>query len=164
MSEDGTQTLVYPGVAMYLSARYFPVLIATWFGDPSVEIARRYVDWLEQMTIRAKEEGTKVVVLGDTTTVSRPSPEVRRAIALALAGFLDRNGDGFVGGATIIDKPLMRAVITTVMALTRNRPNFKPVKSLEAAFERIQELLQDAGIPWPEGLDPQTYQRPARPE
>lgn len=76
---------------------------------------------------------------------------------------LARNGEGFLGGSTIIAQPLMRAVITVVLALTREPIDFKPVKSAEAGFERTRQLLADAGIPWPEGFDPATYRRPEAP-
>ena len=164
MSEDGIEILRAPGVMLHLSARHFPVLIVTWFGMPSVGVAERYVDWIDRMAARAKEEGTKVVILGDTTDSGQPSPEVRRAMARALERLAERNGDGFIGGTTIINNPFVRAAITIVLTLVRAKIDFKPVRSVEAAFERIQDLLHREGIPWPEGLDPQTYERPPPPD
>lgn len=163
MSEADTETLVFPGVALHMSAQHFPILIATWFGVPNAEITNRYTAWIIDQAIRAKNEGTKFVILGDFTTAARPSPEVRRAMATGVQRITDDYGDIFLGGSTIISQPLMRAVVSMVLALTRQKIDFKPVKSAEAAFERTRELLDKAGIPWPAGLDPRTYERPKRP-
>lgn len=149
---------------MHLNAEHFPVLLPTWFGNPSVPSVECFIDWLDRMAARAKQEGTKVVLMGDLTQAQRPTPEVRRALARSLDRFEARNGDGFIGGSTIIGQPLMRAVVTMVLALTRVKIDFRPVKSLAAAFERTRRLLDAAGIPWPEGLDPDTYERPKLPQ
>ncbi|MEM9453865.1 MAG: hypothetical protein AAGF11_06775 [Myxococcota bacterium] len=164
MSEADIEIVELRGVTVYLSAEHFPVLIPTWFGNPSVPSVERFIDWLDRMAARAKQEGTKVVLMGDLTQAQRPSPEVRRALAHALDRFHGRNGDGFLGGSTIIGQPLMRAVVIMVLALTRTQINFRPVKSLAAAFERTRRLLDAAGIAWPEGLDPDTYERPKPPK
>ncbi|MCA9710669.1 MAG: hypothetical protein KDK70_32805 [Myxococcales bacterium] len=164
MPEDVTRIMVLPGVTLHVTARYFPVVIATWFGTPTVEAVERYADWLATMSSRAKAEGTKVVIIGDTTASGRPGPDVRRGMARALERLGGPNREGLMGGSTIIGHPLMRAVLSIVMAITREKIDLKPVKSLEAAFDRTRELLDEAGIPWPEGLDLQTYQRPTLPD
>lgn len=156
--------MVARGVTLHLSTQYFPIVIATWFGVPSVNIIERYGAWLNRMADRAKKQGTKVVLLGDFTTAARPTPEVRRAMATAIERLTERHGDGFLGGSTIIGQPLMRAVVTMVLALTRQKIDFKPVKSLAAGFERTRQLMDAAGIPWPEGFDPKTYERPQGPQ
>jgi hypothetical protein len=161
--EADTESVVLPEVALHLSARHFPVLVATWFGVPNPEIIARYSDWLDGMGARAEVEGTKLVILGDTTELEgRPGPEVRRAMANALERLQARHPGRVVGITTIIGQPMMRAVITMVLAITRQKVNLKPVKDVQQALARTFELLDEAAIPRPAGLD-STYRRPARP-
>ena len=164
MAGDDSETIVLPGVAAHLEARWFPVLIATWFGLPAVGTVERYIAWLERMAARAADEDTRLVIIGDVTRLEdRPGPEVRAEMAAAIEGLQARNPGRFLGGSTIVGSPLMRAVLLMVMALTRRALDLKPVKDFEQALERTFELLDEAGIPRPAGLDLASYRSPERP-
>jgi len=158
------ELIVLPQVALHLNARWFPVLVATWFGTATVEAIERYAAWLDGMAVRASAEGTKVVILGDTTSLEdRPGPEVRTAMAAAIEGLQARNPGCILGGSTIVAEPVMRAVLLMVLALTRRKLDMKPVKDFAHGLERTFALLDEAGIPRPAGLDVASYERPARP-
>jgi hypothetical protein len=158
------ETIVLPEVALHLDARWFPVLIVTWFGHPVVGGIDRYVAWLDRMAARARAEDTKLVILGDTSRLEdRPGPEVRTAMAAAIEGLLARNPGRFLGGSTIVAQPVMRAVLLMVLALTRRVLDMKPVKDFEQALERTFALLDEAGIPRPAGLDLASHRSPTRP-
>ncbi len=150
--------------AMHLSARHFPVLVATWFGRPNPEIVAYYADWLERLGDRAAVANTRIVVLGDTTGLEeRPGPEVRRAMANALDRLEARHPDRVAGVTTVISSPFMRAVVSMVLAITRSRLDIRPVKDIAQGFERTIALLDAAGLPRPPGFDLAAYRRPDRP-
>lgn len=163
MSDSDIETIVLPGVAMHLDATYFPVLCATWFGVPSVKVVEGYVRWIDRMASRAEAEGTKIALLGDSTRIEgRPGPEIRRAMGRELSAFADRHPGTMLGGATVIGDPLMRAVISVVVALSRREFRLKPVRSFDKAVARVREVLTEAGIPMPAGLEERP--EPSRPE
>jgi hypothetical protein len=164
VSDPDTESIVLPEVAIHLSARHFPVLIVTWFGPPSPPSVERYAAWLERMGERAAAEGTKLAVIGDTTGMEgRPGPEVRRAMAAAIERLQTRHPGRVLGVTSIISQPMMRAVITMVLAITRQKIDLKPVKNVQQAIDRTFLLLDAAKIPRPAGLDGASYTRPARP-
>jgi len=162
--DPDVETVVLPEVALHLSAQHFPVLIATWFGVPTPPVVDHLAAWLERMCARAEAEDTRVTFLGDTSGMEQqPGPEVRRAIAVGIERVLARYPGRFIGVTTIVGPPMMRAVIIMVLALTRSKLNWKPVKDMPQALARSFALLDEAGIPRPRGLDATTYRRPSRP-
>lgn len=164
MAGADIETIVLPEVALHLDTRWFPVLIVTWFGHPSAGGVVRYEAWLDQMAARARAEGTKLVILGDTSRLEeRPGPDVRTAMAAAIEGLHARHPGRFLGGSTIVAQPVMRAVLLMVLALSRRVLDMKPVKDFEQALERTFALLDAAGIPRPVGLDAASYRSPERP-
>lgn len=163
--DPDTETVVLPEVAIHLGARHFPVLVVTWFGAPNPSIVDRYAQWLERMGERADAEGTKLVIVGDTTgMVGRPGPDVRRAMAAAIERVQLRHPGRVLGVTSIVAQPVMRAVFTMVLAITRQKLDIELVKNVPQALERTFALLDAAKIPRPEGLDATRYQRPARPQ
>ncbi len=164
MADSEIETVVLPGVALHLDARWFPVLIVTWFGMATSTAAERYAGWLDRMATRAAEEDTKLVILGDTRRLERPGPEVRTAMAAAIEGLQARHPGRFLGGSTIVEGPVMRAVLLVVLSLTRRALDMRPVKDLEHALVRTFALLDQEGIPRPAGLDAASYRSPERPE
>jgi hypothetical protein len=162
--EPETETIVVPAAALHLSARYYPVVVATWFGVLDPSIVDRYGAWLERMGERAAARSERLVIIGDVTGLeARPDPDVRRAMAAAIERLQTRHPGRILGVSTIIGSPVMRAVINMVLAITRQKLDLKPVKDMEQAIVRTLELLEGAGIPRPQGLDATTYQRPTRP-
>lgn len=165
VADADIETIVLPKVALHLDARAFPVLVVTWFGSPSAEAVERYTAWLERMGARAEAEGTKLVIVGDTTRLDeRPGPDVRTVMAAAIDRLQHRHPGTFLGGSMIVAQPVMRAVLFMVLALTRRKLDMQPVKDLEHAFTRSFGLLEAAGIGRPAGLDPASFRSPARPE
>lgn len=163
-SAADTESFVLLEAAMHLDARHFPVLMVTWFGKANPELVEYYGDWLERMGARAAVAATQLVVLGDTTALEeRPGPEVRRAMARAMDRMQARFPGRVAGVTTVISSPVMRAVITMVLAITRHKLDVKPVKDLSEGFARTLALLEVAGIPRPAGFDEASYQRPERP-
>jgi hypothetical protein len=162
--DPDSETVVFSEVAIHLSARHFPVLIVTWFGVPIPAVIEGFAGWLDRMSERAAAEGTKLVILGDTTGMtSQPGPDVRRAIAAGIERVLAEHPGRLIGVTTIIGPPMMRAVITMVLAITRHKLNWKPVKDMPQAIARSFALLDEAKVPRPAGLDASSYIRPARP-
>jgi len=162
-ADTDIECVVLPEVAVHLSAQHFPVIIATWFGTPNQQIVTHLGTWFERMCARAEAENTKVVFIGDTTGMEQqPGPEVRREIASGIQRVVAQYPGRLLGVTTIVGPPMMRAVIIMVLALTRDKLNWKPVKNLPQALERSFALLAEVGIARPKGLDAATYRRPPR--
>jgi hypothetical protein len=162
VSDPDTEAIVLPEVALHLDARWFPVVVATWFGVATARAVERYGGWLERMGARAGAADTQVVIVGDTTRLQeRPTPEVRVTMAAMIERLTARHPDRFLGGSTIIGDPVMRAVLAMVLALTRRKLDMRPVKDMRQALARTFALLDQAGIPRPQGLDVETFRSPA---
>lgn len=162
--DDESEAFALPGVGLHMEARWFPVLVATWFGTASVSAVERYATWLARMGARAEAGGTRIVILGDITRLEqRPGPDVRAAMAAAIDGLVTRHPGRFLGGSTIVGQPIMRAVLLMVLALTRRSLDMRPVRDLEEGIARSFALLDGAGIPRPPGLDAASYRSPERP-
>lgn len=152
------------GVSIVLNPEHFPVVVATWFGTPTHAVVDAYLQWLSGVTKRAQEEGTRFVVIGDTTGMDeRPGPELRRHLASAIDKFQAEAGDTVLGVMTIFSNPLMRAVVTMTLFITQRQLQLVPVKGMAEAIDRARELLRQAGVEPPAGLDAETYRRPADP-
>lgn len=150
--------------SIVFNAEHYPVLFVTWFGVPTSSVVEAYSKWLHELSARAHHENRRFVIIGDTTRLSeRPSPTIRRHMAEAVNRFNDAAGDKLLGVVTIIDSVMMRAAIKMTIYLTRRTIPITPVSSLDEAMARAFALLDEAGVPHPEGLDLSTYRPPLHP-
>lgn len=150
--------------SIVFNSEHYPILFVTWFGIPTPAVVTGYTEWLFRMAERARSEGTRFVVIGDTTSMGgRPGPDVRRLLAQAMDDVTERTGDRFLGALTIIDGGLMRAVVTMTLYLARKKFAITPVRSLAEALPKAYEILDKAGQARPPGLDLETYERPSHP-
>ena len=161
--DSNIKTIAFDDGAAHFDARYFPVVLITWFGvisEPGIQI---YSEWVDRMASRASEESTRMFLIEDISDCERPTPEVRRLLGRTLTQLAKRHGTLYLGGSMIIPSAFMRAAFTIVKVLAGNLLDYKPVKCVEDAMERAFSMLDEAGIERPEDLDPATYRRPDRP-
>ncbi|MEM7152581.1 MAG: hypothetical protein AAF799_07055 [Myxococcota bacterium] len=150
--------------SIVFNSEHYPILFVTWFGMPTSAVVHGYTEWLGRMAERARREGNRFVVIGDTTDMGgRPGPETRRVLAEGIDRVTAEVGDTFLGSLTIIDGAFMRAVITMTLYLTRRGLTLIPVRSLAEALPKAFAMLEEAGVPGPTGLTLDTYERPSHP-
>jgi len=140
------------------------VLLVTWFGEPTSTVVDVYAEWMTAQARQARDTQTRFIIIGDTTRVDgRPSPDMRRLMAQALQDVQDVAGDSLLRIFTVIDSALLRTVINMTMYLMRQKLPFSSARSIDDALSRALALLDEFGIPRPDGLDPATYEPPGHP-
>jgi len=150
--------------AIVLSAEHYPVLLITWFGDPTLATAEAYASWLERMARRARAAGDDFVIVGDTSRVrSKASPELRQNMASGLETFQQIAGDHLLGVFTVVTNGVTRTIIRMTLYLTRRKLPFTPAKTMDEALNLALARLDEAGVPRPAGLDPARYTAPSHP-
>ena len=150
--------------SIVFNSEHHPVLFVTWFGAPTTAVVDAYSKWLSELSARARDEQTRFVIIGDSTRLSeRPNPTIRRQMAEAVNRFEDDANNALLGVLTIIDSAMMRTAIKMTVYLTRGTFPIAPVKDLDEALTRAFALLDEAGLPRPEGLDASTYRPPLHP-
>ncbi len=149
--------------AFVADARYFPVLVITWWGAADEALVRRYFQWNDTMLARAEAEDTKVAFVSDNRASKRP-PATVRALTAELS---DRSGEGLsrrsLATMVVLDSALVRGALTAIQWLSSRPWNLTMVGGVEQALHRALELLDGEDIPVPVGLDPARYASPPMP-
>lgn len=163
-SAAGTYVLVDRDAAVVIDDRSWPIVWATWFGEPTEALVDKYFDCHGSKILeRARRERQRIVLLTDTFATERPAPKVRKRI-------VDRTAEQPADGKSlamksyiVVENPLMRGVITALSWIDPTMAESESVASPAIAIERALEALDAAGIPRPAGVTAAAYRRPVRP-
>jgi hypothetical protein len=148
--------------AIVVDDRYFPVLISTWFGEPSEGNVRRYFEWSAVLYMRLCANRQRYVLIQDALEVQRPSPRVRGLIA-ELADSMPDAASLLLGSYTILGSALVRGALTALQWVVRRRTwQTTAVGTMREAMARACGDLERAGLAIPRDFDPARYARPAR--
>ncbi|MCA9652072.1 MAG: hypothetical protein KC501_19300 [Myxococcales bacterium] len=150
------------GGELVLDERFFPVVITTWFGEIRSATIEYCYRWLDQMLARARDEGSKLVVVVDVLEVLRPSAVLREGFVHetnARADALERSH-----ACTIVAArgPVMLGSISAVVWMLRGGIRVTTARDVPQALERGLRRLDALGMPRPPGLEPRRYERPQR--
>lgn len=148
---------------MVIDDRAWPVIFATWFGEPTEGLVDQYFACHSGILERARTKRARLVLVTDTFATERPSPTARKRITdLTAAQPADVAGltlKSFV----VIENALMRGVVIALAWIYPKMAESENVASMPLAIERSLATLDAAGIARPVGLTPSGYRRPARP-
>lgn len=141
----------------------WPILIATWFGRPTEGLVDQYFQNHDVFLQRARDEGTRIVLITDTFATERPSPMARKRIIDRTEAQAKDVRYLTVESYIVIENPVIRGVVTALAWVYPKMAESKNVGSLAIALEGSIEALRTAGIAAPKHLVPSAYRRPARP-
>ncbi len=148
--QDGNSELV-------VDDSHYPILIVTWFGEPTHGLAHVYQRWEVEQRERAKASGTRLVSLNDGTHATRPSPSVRKIFS----EFEVPDASLVLKSVVVVTNPLIRGGITAIKWVVGDKfANVDLVDSSAAAIARCFEILDQHDIARPKGLSVQSYEPP----
>ena len=144
-------------------ARFFPLVIVTWFGEMTEPVARRYFAWQEPILERIIAEKTKFAFVADTTRCARPSPTMRKLVVeLSNAG--PNVGAYALPTYTAIESALVRGAITAMQWVVNVDWRIVPVPSARQGIQKAIAALAAEGVKVPPGIDAATYRAPEMPQ
>ena len=149
--------------AIVIDDRAPGVVIATWFGEPTLELVDRYFDWHAVFVDGVRKARGRFVLITDTFATARPSPSARKRIAERTEALGPDLQELTIGSYLVVENALIRGVITALAWLHAPLAETVPLGSPALAIGAALRDLDAAGIPRPANLSPATYKRPARP-
>ena len=148
-----------PGRSLTLDERYFPLLISTWIGEPTLEMVDRYFAWNTVALIRARTEGMMAAVVIDALDAGLPDSSVLQVVAARSLDIEDDAERYSIGqGYVALRSKLVRGALTAIRWVNPN-VGIHPMKSMEAALAAALRELRERGHPMPVRV-PEVYERP----
>jgi hypothetical protein len=139
------------------------IVIATWFGEPTLALVDRYFEWHSAHLDRLRKERARFVLITDTFATARPSPSARKRIAERTQALGPDVPHLTIGSYLVVESALIRGAITALAWLHAPLADTVAVGSPALAIGAALRDLDAAGIARPPNLSPGTYSRPARP-
>ena len=162
MADAESITRIRDGASgVVLDTRYWPVVFATWVGEPTQPAVVRYFDASDDLFVRARKERTRFVLVTDAALAGRPSPKVRKLIADETNAQPSDALELTLGSIIVVENALIRGVVTALTWILPRLRDSQTVGSIEHAIDVALRTLDDARIPHPPGLAAASYRRPA---
>lgn len=154
MKTDSIETVRDGAASLVIDGRYFPLTIYTWQRS-SMHLAREYSLARRAFDARARDEGSKVILISDLTAFGMPTAKVRKAIADDAADA--DTSDAMHAYVSIVPNALVRGVITAMVWIIggQMRPNTN-VANMPSALRVALAECDRLGMPRP-SLDPDAY-------
>lgn len=140
--------------------RYFPVVVSTWLGEIDPQSISRFYAWTDTVLDRAERADTSFVLVLDALELRRPSGSIRRRFQQESNARIDRLERRQAGTVVATRNPVVLGVVSAISWMIRGGVRVTSAGSNEAAIERALGVLERAGVPRPDGLDPRGYTRP----
>ncbi|UJR78974.1 hypothetical protein [Sandaracinus amylolyticus] len=160
---NGTVVLVDGGSSVVIDTRAWPVVIATWFGEPTETLVDRYFESHAEVVGRARTNRERFVLITDTFATGAPSPKARKRIVDLTAAQAADVARLTLRSFVVIESMLMRGVVTALAWIYPKMSESENVATITIALERAFAELDAARIPRPVGMTPRDYRRPTRP-
>ncbi|AKF08434.1 hypothetical protein [Sandaracinus amylolyticus] len=161
--ESGTVVVVDGASSVVVDTRAWPVVIATWFGEPTEALVERYFAVHGEVVDRARASRTRFVLITDTFATGAPSPKARKRIVDLTAAQAPDVAALTVRSFVVIESMLMRGVVTALAWVYPKMAESENVATITIALERAFAELDAARVARPVGMTPRDYRRPARP-
>lgn len=162
-SATGTFILADGASSVVVDDRAWPIVFATWFGEPTEALVDRYFAHHATVVERAREQRERIVLVTDTFATDRPSPKARKRITDLSATQAKEVAPHTLKSLVVIESALLRGVVTALAWIDPGLAESENVSGIGVAIERALAVLDGAGIARPPGLTASSYRRPARP-
>lgn len=140
----------------------WPIVIATWFGEPSEALVEKYFAHHATLLERARGWGERIVLVTDTFATERPSPRARKRIVELTEAQPKDTLELTVKSYIVIESAIMRGVVTALSWVYPKMAESENVASLAIAIERASTDLRALGIT-PPRVSLEGHARPKRP-
>ena len=110
------------GSSFVADGRYFPLLVATWYGETSEASLRRYHRWVGAMRERGRREDVQIVSINDSRNAQRPPATVRKVAVELMLESRRAAGDGLqLPTLVVVDSPLVRGALAAMSWMSGGR-------------------------------------------
>jgi hypothetical protein len=144
--------------------RHFPVLIATWFGEPTERLVRHYFAWSDEVAREAYVRRERYVIVSDNVNAVRPSPRTRALIADLIDAGPAATTDRIIASFVVFDSALVRGAVTAMQWLSKKDWRLTTTATVQEAIAGALGVLAKHGLRRPPGLLPERYVAPTRPD
>lgn len=122
-----------------VDTRHLPLLVTTWFGQPTIPLVDKYDAWLRHFIETSALANRRVVLLDDATRAERPSPPVRGRMAK-----IDCPANVVVARVIVAPTSALRGAVTALTWST-GKP-LQAVDSIEAAVTESLKIFAEHQI------------------
>lgn len=146
--------------AVALDSRTHPVMISSWYGEPSVALLDDFFRWSDRRAAAAMASEQLLLRIADLSHARPPAGDVRkRAIEHARNDLVNEVTLALI---VVVSDRTLRGVLKAMgwVGGGRRELDLQFVTSTSVAIELALERLRAARIPAPAGLDPNLYQPP----
>jgi hypothetical protein len=143
--------------------RHFPVLIVTWFGEPTEHLVRRYFGWSDDVARHAIARGQRYVIISDNSRARRPPPTVRKIVSKLIDDGPAAATDCVIETFVVFESALVRGAVTAMQWLSMKDWNLRTAATVQLAVEGALKAVDDYGLPRPARLSAATYVAPEPP-
>jgi hypothetical protein len=158
---DATVRIREGACTIVLDTEHWPVVFATWFGEPNEAAVSRYFAKSEELFARARRARQKFVLVTDAASAERPSAKVRKLIADKTNQQPSDAPELTAGSIIVVENTLIRGVVTALTWILPRLSDSEIVSGIDIAISRALELLDGQRIARPATLGPGRYRRPA---
>lgn len=157
---DDTVVTAEDGTSFLVDTRYFPMVMLKLPGSPSEIGAKRYYEWMWDMTRYAAAQGQRLIVINDFSKAEMPPPVVRKYMAEEAAKI--QSHEGFGHWVPVLPNTLIRGLATALVWMSggneKKQAHF--TGNVSEAIEKAKTLYADAGEEVPE-INSDRYMFPA---
>ena len=125
---------------------HLPLVITTWFGAPSLELARTYTAWFAEFVEHNRSAGRRFVVLDDAMRAERPAPAVRGCLSKIRCP-----PEVVVDRIVVTQARSIRGAITALSWITGNP--IKTDETIEGGVRGCLALLDSAKVERPRDFE-----------
>ena len=155
-------TLTDGAASIVVDDRAWPIVIATWFGSPTVALVDRYFEHHDTVLARARAARERIVLVTDTSATDGASASVRRRVVERTQAQPPDAAQLTLKSYVVLDSTIIRGVVTALAWVYPALGQSDNVATLAIALESALADLRAAGVT-PPSLDPARAKRPARP-
>lgn len=131
--------------AVVIDDRYSPILVTTFFGDISLEVATWHGETHQAMVATQARRAAKAISITDSSHTKAPPAEVRKYWGDLTKNFPAEIKQTTLAAIVVIKSPIIRGVMT---ALSWLNPELRAVEvhdTVELAISAARERLRSAG-------------------
>lgn len=162
MADTDLRYIVDGGSVVVLDARYWPVVFATWFDEPTESLVRKYFEAHDVLLERGRANREPFVLVTDTFATKQPSAKARRLVADLTNAQPAHAASLTIGSIIVIESAILRGVVTALQWILPRMADSICVATISQAVERSLSTLDERGVKRPETLSAASYQRPNR--
>lgn len=135
--------------AVVIDDRYLPILVTTFYGDTSLEVARWHGTTHESMVATQARRAGRIITITDSSHTKAPPAEVRKYWGDLTRSFPPEVKDATLAAYVVIKSPIIRGVMTALSWLNPELRAVEVYDSTELALRTARERLRNAGQPTP---------------